>query len=118
MATNTRILTSDETLIQRHPHRYGVNEESRLVTFIKEEPPTNFGKGRKRNPIITEIYNAIITNRDVWAHINIKITSAKQKASIVMSLYSRARKDNLFLSTRSMYNESTKTYDLWVKVSS
>jgi hypothetical protein len=113
---STRILSSDETTVLRNPSRYAVNEQSKVVTFIEGEPPAVSGRGRRANPVITEIYARIITNRGRWAHINIPITSKKQKVSIVMSLYNRAKKDNLSLSTRSLYNENSKLYDLWVVV--
>lgn len=117
MSTSTRILTSNETVVERHPQRFAINEDLKIVTFIKNEPPANVNKGRKRNPVITAIYSQLVVRRNEWAHINIQITSSKQKASIISSLYSRAKKDNLLLSTRSMFNDKLKTYELWVKLS-
>jgi hypothetical protein len=58
----------------------------------------------------------LLTNRGVWAHVNIQITNKKQLSSIISSLNYRTSKDNLYLSTRTMLNEDTKTYELWVMV--
>ena len=106
------IQLSDETKVATQPQKFAM-AEGKAVTFIKGEPPTGI-RGRKSNPVINEIYYSILTNRNVWAHVNIQITSKKQRTSIVASLYNRAKKDNLNLSTRSMFNDRTKTYDLWV----
>lgn len=108
---------SDETKVELAPRRFALNETTKVVTFINGEPPAVSGKGRRANPVITEIYSNLMTNRGSWAHLNIPITSKKQKASIIAGLYSRAAKDNLSLSTRSLYNERTKLFDLWVMVS-
>jgi hypothetical protein len=107
---------SDETKVQQYPERFAIKEPSKIVTFIKGEPPTGVGRG-KRNPIITNIYNALTVRRNEWAHVDIQITNAKQKAAIIASLYARARKDNLYISSRSMFNDRSKTYELWVMLS-
>jgi hypothetical protein len=108
------IQPSVETLIQSNPRKYALAEPTKLLTKIKGEPPMNNGKGRRRNPVITAIYNELITNRNEWFHVNIPVTSKEQLASLRMSLYTRARKDNLTLSSSSLYNETTKMFDLWV----
>lgn len=108
------IQPSIETQIETNPRKFAIAEPSKLVTFIKGEPPVNSGKGRRRNPVITEVYNNLITNRNVWAHVNIPITNKQQLASIRTSLYNRAKKDNLGLATSSMFNDRTKMFDLWV----
>lgn len=108
------IQPSVETLIQSNPRKYALAEPTKLLTRIKGEPPMNTGKGRRRNPVITTIYNELITNRNEWFHVNIPVTSKEQLASIRTSLYTRARKDNLTLSASSLYNEVTKMFDLWV----
>lgn len=105
---------STETQIHLAPKRFAIAEPSKLVTFLKGEPPVNAGKGRKRNPVITQIYNELIENRNVWAHINIPITSKAQLASIRAGLFARATKDNLATQTSSLFNEKTKMYDLWI----
>jgi hypothetical protein len=107
---------SDETKVQQYPERFAIKEPSKIVPFIKGEPPTGVGRG-KRNPIITNIYNALTVRRNEWAHVDIQITNAKQKAAIIASLYARARKDNLYISSRSMFNDRSKTYELWVMLS-
>jgi hypothetical protein len=107
---------SDETKIELSPRKFALND-NKVVTFINGEPPAVSGKGRRANPVITEIYSNLMTNRGSWAHVNIPITSKKQKASLIAGLYARAAKDNLSLSTRSLYNERTKLFDLWVMVS-
>lgn len=108
------MVASHETIIQQNPQKFAMAQPSKLVTFIKGEPPTGAGKGKRRNPIITQIYSELLSNRNVWAHVNIPITSAKQLSSLRVSFYTRAKKDNLHMSTSSVYNEKTKTYDLWV----
>lgn len=108
---------SDETRVELSPRKFALHQETKVVTFINGEPPAVSGKGRRANPVIVEIYSSLLTNRGQWAHVNIPITSKKQKESIVMSLYQRAKKDNLALSTRSLFNDRTKLFDLWVMVS-
>lgn len=108
------IQPSIETQIETNPRKFAIAEPTKLVTFIKGEPPSSSGKGRRRNPVITEVYNSIITNRNAWAHVNIPITNAKQLNSIRTSLYNRAKKDNLRIATSSLFNEKTKMFDLWV----
>jgi len=105
---------SVETQIETNPRKFAITEPTKLLTRINGEPPIGSGKGRRRNPIITNIYNELITNRNVWFHVNIPITSKQQLASIRMSLYFRAKKDNLTLSTSSLYNEKIKMFDLWI----
>lgn len=108
------IQPSVETLIQSNPRKYALAEPTKLLTRIKGEPPMNSGKGRRRNPVITNIYNELITNRNEWFHVNIPVTSKEQLSSLRVSLYTRAKKDNLTLSTASLYNDTTKMFDLWV----
>jgi hypothetical protein len=110
------IIASHETLVAQTPEKFRMNEPTKLLTAVKQ-PPVNAGKGRRRNPIITEMYNHLITNRDTWFHVNLVITDKKQLASIRASLYSRGLKDNLNLSSSSVFNEKTKAYDLWVMLS-
>jgi len=111
-------LISTETQAHLAPKRFAIAEPSKILTFLKGEPPVNAGKGRRRNPVITEIYNALIQNRNVWAHINIPITSREQLGSLRATLYSRAKKDNLLTQTSSLFNEKTKMYDFWVMLTS
>ena len=105
---------STETQVHLVPKRFAIAEPSKLLTFLKGEPPVNAGKGRRRNPVITQIYNALIENRNVWAHINIPITSKEQLAAVRAALYSRAEKDNLTTQSSSLFNDQTKMYDFWV----
>lgn len=105
---------SDETLVSQSPEKFKMNEPTKLLTRINGEPPVNAGRGRRRNPVITEIYTHLVSNRNAWFHINIPITNKKQLGSIRTSLYVRARKDNLNLSSSSVFNERTKMFDLWV----
>jgi hypothetical protein len=108
------IIPSSETQLASNPKKFAVAEPTKLLTFIKGEPPVNAGKGRRRNPVITEIYAALLTNRNVWAHVNIPITNKQQLASLRASFSSRAKKDNLHIATSSIFNEKTKMIDLWV----
>lgn len=108
----TRI--SKETELITYPNRYAVNKDEKLLTPIKGDPPMFAGRGRRRNPLITKMYNQLITSRNQWFHVNIPITSKEQLASIRTSLYARASKDNFTISTSSLFNDVTKTYDLWV----
>jgi hypothetical protein len=108
------MVASHETIIEQAPHKFAMNEPSKLVTFIKGEPPTGVGKGRRKNPIVTQIYSELLTHRNQWAHVNIPITNQKQLQSLRIAFYTRAKKDNLNIATSSVYNEKTKTFDLWV----
>jgi len=110
------MIPSVETQIQNNPQKFAMNESKKLVKFIKNDPPANVGKGRKRNPVATAIYNELIMKRGEWAHVEIALPDKKSKQSIVMSLYNRAKKDNLALESRSLFNDDTQMYDLWVRV--
>jgi hypothetical protein len=110
------MIPSTETQVANSPQKFAMNESKKLVKFIKNDPPENVGKGRKRNPVATAIYNELILSRGQWAHVEIAIPDKKSKQSLVMSLYSRAKKDNLLLESRSLFNDNTKMYDLWVRV--
>lgn len=110
------MVPSSETQVHNAPQKFAIHEPKKLVKFIKSDPPENVGKGRKRNPVVTAIYNELILNRNSWAHIEIAFPDKKSKQSMVMSLYTRAKKDNLALESRSLYNDTTKTYDLWVRL--
>lgn len=105
---------SDETKVEVSPRKFAINETTKVITFINGEPPSISGRGRRANPVITQIYSSLLTNRNQWAHVNIPITSKKQLESLRLSLYTRAGKDNLTLNTRSMFNDRTKLYDFWV----
>lgn len=108
------VQASVQTQIETNPKKFAMAEPTKLLTFIKGEPPVNTGKGRRRNPIVSEIYSTLLVNRNQWAHVNIPITSKKQLESLRISFYNRAKKDNLHISTSSVYNEKTKMFDLWV----
>lgn len=114
MENTMAIIESVETQAMRNPKKFAIAEPTKLLTFIKSEPPVGSGKGRRSNPVITEIYAALLTNRNEWAHVNIPITSKKQLAGIRASLNSRAAKDNLKIATASQFNDKTKMFDLWV----
>lgn len=105
---------STETQLTTNPSKFAANSNTRLLTPIKGEPPINVGRGRRRNPLITKMYNELITSRNQWFHVNIPITSKQQLASLRTSLYIRAKKDNMSVSSTSSFNEHTKLYDLWV----
>jgi hypothetical protein len=108
------IQLSDETKVEQNPKKFAIADGSdNLVTFINNEPPTGI-RGRRSNPVINRIYSELMAKRGIWAHVNIQITNKKQRMSIVAALYNRAKKDGLYLSTRSMFNDVTKTYELWV----
>lgn len=108
------IIESIETQIITNPRKFAVAEPTKLLTFIKGEPPVNSGRGRRSNPVITSMYSQLLVNRNVWAHVNVPITNKKQLESLRLSFYHRATKDNLHMSTSSLFNEETKMYDLWV----
>jgi hypothetical protein len=108
------IIESIETQIMNNPRKFAVAEPTKLLTFIKGEPPVNSGRGRRANPVITNMYSQLLVNRNVWAHVNVPITNKKQLESLRLSFYSRAKKDNLCVSSSSLFNEDTKMYDLWV----
>ena len=105
---------STETLAHATPQRYAIDQSSKILTPIKGEPPINAGRGRRRNPVITKIYNELISNRNQWFHVNVPMTSQKQVASMRASLYARAKKDNLEISTSAMFNDTTKLFDFWI----
>lgn len=108
------MIASSETLVSQNPAKFKMAQPTKLLTRINGEPPMNAGKGRRRNPVITAIYNELVSERNVWFHVNIPITDKKQLASIRTSLFARAAKDNLSTATSSVFNEETKMYDLWV----
>jgi len=110
------IQLSDETRVHTQPSKFAITEPSKVVTFIQGEPPTGI-RGKRSNPVIDSIYYALITNRNQWAHVNIQITNKKQLSSIITALNYRSSKDNMGLSTRTMNNERTKTFELWVMLS-
>ena len=105
---------STETQLATNPSKFAANRNDHLLTPIKGEPPVNAGRGRRRNPLITKMYNQLITSRNQWFHVNIPVTSKEQLASIRTSLYVRAKKDNMSISTVSSFNEDTKLHDLWI----
>ena len=102
------VIPSVETQVRNTPKKFAISEPTKLLTPIKGEPPVNMGRGRRRNPVITEMYNHLIENRNQWFHVNIPITSTKQLASIRTSLYTRSRKDGLYTSSNSLFNEKTQ----------
>jgi len=108
------MIASAETQVHQNPARFKMAEPTKLLTRISGEPPIGAGKGRRRNPVITTIYNELVSQRNVWFHVNIPITSKKQLASLRASLAARATKDNLSLSSASILNEENKMIDLWV----
>lgn len=105
---------SDETQLLTNPNKFAANANGKLLTKLRGEPPVNTSKGRRRNPLITKIYNGLIDDRNSWFHVNVPIMSPKQLNNMRASLYARAKKDNFQLFTSSAYNEQTKLYDLWV----
>jgi hypothetical protein len=115
---STKILSSDETQVVLVPQKFAIAQPTKLITFIKGEPPSGAGRGRKRSAINSAIYNILIERRNEWAHLNVTIKTAKEKASLIASLYTRARKDNLYLSSRSLYNDTAKIWDVWVNLHS
>lgn len=108
------IIESVETQLSRNPKKFAVAEPTKLLKRITGEPPINAGRGKRRNPVISQMYAELLNNRNVWFHVEIPITSRSQLASIRTSLYTRASKDNLHVATTSIFNENTKMFDLWV----
>jgi len=109
------IIESTETQLNRNPRKFAMaNQPSKLLKRINGEPPVNAGRGKRRNPVISGIYAELLENRNVWFHIEVPITSKNQLNSIRTSLYTRAYKDNLHISTSSVFNEVTKMHDMWV----
>lgn len=107
------MIPSTETQAISNPKKFAIAAPTKLLTRVSE-PPMNSGRGRRRNPVITTIYNELISNRNVWFHVNIPLTDKKQVASLRAGLYARAAKDNLHTETVSRFNEDTKMYDFWV----
>jgi hypothetical protein len=105
---------SSETLVVTQPNSFGVTSNHELLTPIQGAPPVNISKGRRRNPVTTSIYNHLISNRNIWFHVNLTFSEKKQVNSFTASLRNRAIKDGLKISAAAMYNESTKTYDVWI----
>ena len=108
------MIASTETQISQNPARFKMAEPTKLLTPIQGEPPIGAGKGRRRNPVVTAIYNELVGKRNQWFHVNIPITDKKQLASLRAALFARAAKDNLSLSSASVLNDQTKMIDLWV----
>lgn len=108
------MITSTETQVFQNPGRFKMAEPTKLLTPIQGEPPIGAGKGRKRNPVISAIYNELVGKRNQWFHVNIPITDKKQLSSLRAALFQRAAKDNLSLSSASVLNEQTKMIDLWI----
>lgn len=108
---------SIETQVMIKPEKFGIAEPTKLLTPIKGEPPMYVSRGRKANPVIAEIYKNLLLNVNQWFHVNIPITSKKQLNALRTSLYIRVKKDSRSLSSSSLYNENTKMFDLWVKLS-
>lgn len=112
------IIESSETQLIKSPQKFALAQPTKLLTPIKGEPPLNAGRGRRRNPVITQMYGHLLANRNQWFHVNIPITSKEQLASLRTSLWTRAKKDNLTIQTSSVFNENTKMFDLWVMLTS
>jgi len=108
------MIASTETQISQNPARFKMAEPTKLLTPIQGEPPIGAGRGRRRNPVVSAIYNELVGKRNQWFHVNIPITDKKQLASLRSSLTARATKDNLHLATSSVLNEQTKMHDLWI----
>lgn len=109
-----RTMTSMETQVELTPTKFAINPDMKILTPIKGEPPVNLNRGRRRDPILTQIYQQILVNPGQWYHVNISITNKKQLASFRASLSSRAKKDSRTVSTASLFNDKTKIFDLWI----
>jgi hypothetical protein len=107
------MIASTETQAINNPKKFAIAEPTKLLTRVSE-PPVNSGRGRRRNPVVTAIYNELISNRNQWFHVNIPLSSTKQLNSLRAALYARAAKDNLTTETVSRFNDQTKMYDFWV----
>lgn len=107
------MIPSTETQTITSPKKFAIAPATKLLTRVSE-PPVHSGKGRKRNPVVTSIYQELLETKNQWFHVNIPLTSKKQVASLRTSLYQRASKDNLHTETVSRFNEQTKMYDFWV----
>ena len=107
-----------ETQMISRPDKFAIAQPTKLLTPIKGDPPMYIGRGRRANPVVSEVYRHLLLNIDQWFHVNIPITSKKQLASIRTSLYIRASKDGRTVSTSSIFNETTKMFDLWIKLNS
>lgn len=107
---------STETQLAMTPLKFAIDPNMKIATPIKGEPPVGVQRGRKLHPVISKLYNQLYDRRDVWFHVNIQFTNKKQMESFKMSLYNRARKDDEYISSCSVFNDDLKVYELWVKM--
>lgn len=112
MATRIKDLSAETQLMTR-PQKFAAAQPSKLLTPV-DAPPLNVGRGRRRNPIYTEVYSQLLENRNQWFHVNIPFTTKKECYTFANSLYNRSLKDMLVLSRSTAFNEKTKTWDLWL----
>ena len=109
------IIESTETQLNRNPRKFAAAEQpTKLLKRINGEPPINAGRGKRRSPVISAIYGELLQNRNVWFHIELPIMKHKHLAALRASLYSRASKDNLRTQTSSVFNDTTKMFDVWI----
>lgn len=112
MATRIKDLSAETQLMTR-PQKFAAAQPSKLLTPV-DEPPFNVSRGRRRNPIYTEVYSQLLQTRNQWFHVNIPFSSNKECRNFANSLYQRSLKDVLKLSRSIAFNEKTKTWDLWL----
>jgi hypothetical protein len=111
-----RTINSVETQVELTPTKFAINSDMKVLTPIKGDPPVNLSRGRRRDPVLTQIYQQIIADQGQWFHVNISFTNKKQLNSFRGSLIHRARKDAKKLSTASLFNDNTKIFDLWIRL--
>lgn len=109
-----RTMTSMETQVELTPTKFAIDPDMKLLTPIKGDPPVGLNRGRRRDPVMTKIYQQIIANPGQWYHVNISFTNKKQLASFRASLSARAKKDSRTVSTTALFNDKTKIFDLWI----
>jgi len=109
-----RVINSLETQVEQNPTRFAINPDMKILTPIKGDPPFGLNRGRKRDPVLTQIYQEIIGNPGQWYHVNISFTNKKQMNSFRASLALRAKKDSRKLSSATLFNDNTKIFDLWI----
>jgi sRNA-binding carbon storage regulator CsrA len=108
------VKVASQTKSVRPTSRTSPHFRHELLTPIAGSPPVQSGIGRRRNPIYSSIYNHLISNKNVWFHVEIAFDSPKSIQKFRSALYARTKKDSFTFTSASSYNEESKSYDVWV----
>lgn len=119
MPTRIRNISDMSTSTQmiKRPDKFGISDITKLMIPV-ESLPMGIKRGRTSDVVKVQMYSHLLENMNQAYYISVPFTTRKDAMNFAQSLYTRARKDGLYLSRRILQDQvKADTWNLWVELS-